>query len=108
VAEYNVGMGSQQSINVKDNVRGLVETPLFIHVYTGGCRIYSQSAISKAPSLTYYLQYMRIPCHHIHLCEVLSTLHSHSYTFLNTTYSHAMLGLSSTSRIVKKILIRIL
>jgi len=43
-----------------ENVRGLIKTPLFIHVYTGGCRIYSQSAISKTPSLTYYLQYMRI------------------------------------------------
>ena len=42
-------------------VRGLVKTPLFIHVYTRGCQIYSQSAISKTPSLTYYLQYTRIP-----------------------------------------------
>jgi len=40
-----------------ENVRGLVETPLFIHVYTGCCWIYSQSAISETPSLTYYLQY---------------------------------------------------
>ena len=43
-----------------ENVRGLAETPLFVHVYTGGCQIYSQSAISKTPSLTYYLLYMRI------------------------------------------------
>jgi len=43
-----------------ENVRGLVKTPLFIHVYTRGCQIYSQSAISKTPSLTYYLLYMRI------------------------------------------------
>jgi len=41
----------------KQTVRGLIETPLFIHVYTGGCWIYSQSAISETPSLTYYLQY---------------------------------------------------
>jgi len=43
-----------------ENVRGLVETPLFVHVHTGGCRIYSQSAISETPSLIYYLLYMRI------------------------------------------------
>ena len=85
-----------------NSVRGLIETPLFIHVYTGGCWIYSQSAISKTPSLTYYLQYMRIPRHCICSCEVLSTPHSHSYTFLNITYSHAVLDLSSTSRIVSE------
>jgi len=39
-------------------VRGLIKTPLFIHIYTGGCQIYSQSAISKTPSLIYYLLYM--------------------------------------------------
>jgi len=33
---------------------------LFVHVYTGGFQIYSQSAISKTPSLTYYLLYTRI------------------------------------------------
>ena len=43
-----------------ENVRGLTETPLFVHIYTGGCRIYSQSAISETPSLTYYLLYTRI------------------------------------------------
>jgi len=64
-----------------ENVRGLVETPLFIHVYTGGCQIYSQLAISETPSLTYYLQYMRILWHRICSCEVLSTPHSHSYIF---------------------------
>ena len=42
------------------DVRGLAETPLFVHVYTGGCWIYSQSAISKTPSLIHYLLYMRI------------------------------------------------
>jgi len=77
-------------------VRGLTETPLFVHIYTGGCRIYSQSAISKTPSLTHYLLYTRIPWYCICLCEVLSTTHSHLYTFLNTTYSCAVLGLSST------------
>jgi len=38
--------------NYSDNkipVRGLAETPLFVHVYTGGCQIYSQSAISENP-----------------------------------------------------------
>jgi len=44
----------------KRGVRGLIKTPLFIHVYTRGCCIYSQLAISKTPSLTYYLQYTRI------------------------------------------------
>jgi len=62
-----------------ENVRGLTETPLFVHIYTGGCWIYSQSDISETPSLTYYLLYMRIQRHHIHLCEVLSTPHSHLY-----------------------------
>jgi len=44
-----------------ENVRGLAETPLFVHIYTGGCQIYSQSAISETPSLIHYLLYMRIP-----------------------------------------------
>ena len=30
-------------------VRGLTETPLFVHVYTRGCWIYSQLAISENP-----------------------------------------------------------
>ena len=77
-------------------VRGLTETPLFVHTYTRGCWIYSQSAISKTPSLTHYLLYIRIPQYHICSCEVLSTPHSHLYIFLNTTYSCAVLGLSST------------
>ena len=53
-------------------------------------------AAAETPSLTYYLLYMRIQCHCIHSCEVLSTPHSHIYNFLNTTYSCAVLGLSST------------
>jgi len=43
-----------------ENVRGLAETPLFVHTYTGGCQIYSQLAISETPSLTHYLLYTRI------------------------------------------------
>ena len=43
------------------DVRGLAETPLFVHIYTWGCRIYSQSAISETPSLTHCLLYTRIP-----------------------------------------------
>ena len=43
-----------------ENVRGLIETPLFVHVYTRGCQIYSQLAISETPSLIYYLLYTRI------------------------------------------------
>jgi len=105
---FSLGMLPLTKMMSRNSVRGLIKTPLFIHVYTRSCQIYSQSAISETPSLTYYLQYTRIPCHCIHSCEVLSTPHSHSYTFFNTTYSHAMLGLSSTSRIVKKILKRIL
>jgi len=71
-------------MRMKMHVRGLVKTPLFIHVYTRGCQIYSQLAISETPSLTYYLQYTRIPCcRHIHSCEVLSTPHSHSYNAAN-------------------------
>ena len=62
-----------------ENVRGLAETPLFVHIYTRGCWIYSQSAISKTPSLTYYLLYMRIQQHRIRSCEVLCTPHSHLY-----------------------------
>jgi len=62
-----------------ENVRGLAETPLFVHIYTGGCQIYSQLAIPEALSLTHYLLYTRIPRHCICLCEVLSTPHSHLY-----------------------------
>jgi len=75
-----------------ENVRGLAETPLFVHIYTGGCQIYSQSAISETPSLTYYLLYMRIQRHCIHSCEVLSTPHSHLYShFLHTNYFYSCL-----------------
>ena len=79
-------LGSPQSAGadagalVRVIARGLMETPLFIHVYTRGCWIYSLLAISETPSLTYHLLYMRIPQYRIHSCEVLSTPHSHLYS----------------------------
>jgi len=82
-------------------VRGLAETPLFVHIYTGGCWIYSQSAISETPSLTYYLLYTRIQ-HHICLCEVLSTPHSHLYTFWILPTLVPCWVCPAHSRIVKK------
>jgi len=36
-----------------ENVRGLIETPLFIHVYTGGCQIYSD--FQKWPNVLHFL-----------------------------------------------------
>jgi len=52
--------------------RGLVETPCLYMFIPGVARYIASQLYPETPSLTYYLQYMRIPCHHIHLCEVLS------------------------------------
>jgi len=62
--------------------KGAHRDPLVYTCLYRGCQIYSQSAISKTTSLTYYLQYTRILRHCIHPCEVLSTPNSHSYTIV--------------------------
>ena len=52
--------GSPKGEQEGENVRGLVKPLVYTCLYQGLPDIYSQSAISETPSLTYYLQYTRI------------------------------------------------